>query len=184
MYLQKVSPDKCYATGKGLEVAELGKRATAVLHVVDNKGKACTTPVETPTYELVSEMTGEKIDCFVKKTDASQYEISYQPTSRGRHQLYIKVEGEHIKGSPFTVAVKLPVQKLGTPIKTITGVENPWGAAVNIVAEDTGHHILPTGEKLRPLGSQYGQFRNPCGVAVHAMVKARCGFRQLLHKKV
>ena len=80
----------------------------------------------------------------MKKTEASQYEISYQPTSRGRHQLHIKVEGEHIKGSPFPVVVKLPVRKLGTPIKTIGGVNKPWGVAVNkrgdiIVTENSGH---------------------------------------------
>ena len=177
VYLQKVSPEKCYATGKGLEVAEFGERATAVLHVIDQKGKACTTPVEILTCELVSEMTSEKIDCSVKKTEASQYEISYQATSRGRHQLLIKVEGEHIKGSPFPVTVKLPVQKLGTPIKTISGVKGPWGVAVNqrgevIVAEASGYCVSifsSTGEKLRSFGSYgsgHGQFKIPCGVAV------------------
>ena len=96
MYLQKVSPEKCYATGKGLEVAKLGERATAVLHVIEQKGKACTTPVETLTCKLVSEMTSEKIDCSVKKTEASKYEISYQATGR-RYQLHIKVEGSTSK---------------------------------------------------------------------------------------
>ena len=111
VYLSHVYPDKCYATGKGLEVAEPGKRATAVLHIVDQKGKACSLPVETTcmTCELVSENTGKKIDCSVKKTEASdQYEISYQATSGRRHQLHIKVDGEHIKGSPFHITVKHP----------------------------------------------------------------------------
>jgi tripartite motif-containing protein 2/3/tripartite motif-containing protein 71 len=108
VFLQQISPEKCYATGKGLEVAEPGERATAVLHVVDHNGKACITPVENLTSEFVSESTGEKIDCTVKKTDTNgQYELSYQATSRGRHQLYIKVEGEHIKRSPFPVTVKV-----------------------------------------------------------------------------
>ena len=174
VYLQELSPEKCYATGKGLqEVAKFGERATAVLHVIDHKGKACTTPVEILTCELVSDVTGEKIDCSVKKTEAGQYEISYQATSRGRHQLHIKVEGEHIKGSPFPVTV---IKKLGTPIKTISGVK-PWGVAVNqmgevIVAEMIGHCVTifsPTGEKLRSFGSMgsgHGQFNDPHGVAV------------------
>jgi tripartite motif-containing protein 2/3/tripartite motif-containing protein 71 len=179
VYIPKMSPKKCYATGKGLEVAKPGERATAVLHVVDQKGKACSTPVETLTCELVSESTGEKIDCSVKKTEASgQYEISYQATSHGGHQLHIKVEGEHIKGSPFPVTVKLPAQKLGTPIKTISGVKGPWGVAVNrrgeiIVSEGGSAHCIsifsPTGEKLRSFGSRgsgYGQFNSTRGVAV------------------
>ena len=175
VFLAHTSPEKCYATGKGLEVAKLGERATAVLHVIDRKGKACTTPVEILTCELVSEITGEKIDCSVKKTEASQYEISYQATSRGRHQLHIKVEGEHIKGSPFPVTV---IKKLGTPIKTISGVKWPWGVAVNqsgeviVAAESSGHCVTifnPTGEKLRLFGSKgsgQGQFNDLRGVAV------------------
>jgi tripartite motif-containing protein 2/3/tripartite motif-containing protein 71 len=178
VYISKVSPEKCYAIGKGLEVAKLGERATAVLHVVDQKEKACSTPVETLTCELVSESTGEKIDCSVKKTEASgQYEIIYQATRRGSNQLHIEVEGEHIKGSPFPVIVKLPVQKLGSPIKTISGVKGPWGVIINqreeiIVAEGNGHCISifsPTGEKLQSFGSQGSertQFTCPQGVAV------------------
>jgi tripartite motif-containing protein 2/3/tripartite motif-containing protein 71 len=178
IFLQEAAPEKCYATGKGLEVAEPGERATAVLHVVDQKGKACSTPVETLTCELVPESTGKKIDCSVKKTEANgQYQISYQATSGRRHQLHIKVEGEHIKGSPFPVTVKLPVQKLGTPIKNISGLKGPWGVAVNqrgeiIVAECSGYCVSifsPAGEKLRSFGSKgsgHGQFSELCGVAV------------------
>ena len=175
--LQKTCPEKCYATGKGLEIAEPGERATAVLHVVDHYEKAYSTPMETVSCELGSEVTCEKMDCSVKKTEGNQYEISYQPTKRGRYQLHIKVEGEHIKGSLFPVTVKLPVQKLGTPIKTISGLKRPWGVAVNkrgevIVAEGSGHCVSifsPTGEKLRSFGSYgsgHGQFNGPRGVAV------------------
>ena len=174
VFQQIVAPKKCYATGKGLETAEPGERATAVLHVVDHKEEYYTTPVETVTCELVSEI---KIDCSVKETEASQYEISYQPTSRGRHQLHIKVEGEHIRGSPFPVTVKLPVQKLGTPIKTVSGVNKPWSVAINqrcevVVAECSGRCVSifsPTGEKLRLFGSQGlgdERFNRPLGVAV------------------
>ena len=178
VFLQCTSPRKCYAIGKGLEVAKLGERTTAVLHVVDQKENVCSTPVETLICELVSESTGERIDCSVKKTAASgQYEISYQPTSGRRHQLQIKVEGEHIKGSPFPVTVKLPVQKLGTPIKTISGVKKPRGVAFNqrgeiIVAEGNRYCITffsQSGDKLQSFGSEgagYGEFKCIEGVAV------------------
>ena len=146
VYLKESSPENCYATGRGLERAEPGERATAVLHVVDHNGKACSTPVETVTCELVSEITDEKRDCSVKRTEDSLYEISYQPTRRGRYRLHIKMEGENIKGSPFPITVKLPIEKLGTLIKTIGGVKEPWGVAVNkkgeiVVAEYSGHCI-------------------------------------------
>jgi hypothetical protein len=55
VFIQQISPEKCHATGKGLEVAQPGERAAAVLHVIDLRGKSCSTPVETLTCELVSE---------------------------------------------------------------------------------------------------------------------------------
>ena len=151
---QRVSPEKCHVKGKGREVAKLGERATAVLHVVDNERKTYTKPVESLICELVSESTGEKIDCSVKKAEAiGQYEISYQATSRGRHQLHVILEGKHIIGSPFPVFVKMPLDQLGKAMKTITGriidngelhdLDRPWGVAINskgniIVAEHGG----------------------------------------------
>ena len=178
VYLKIVSPEKCYATGKGLETAEPGERATAVLNVVDNKEKACPVPVDSLTCELVSGTAGEKKDCSLKKIGDSRYEISYQPASRGRHQLHIKVEGDHIKGSPFPVTVKLPVQKLGTQVKTIGGVNRPWRVTVSqkgeMIVSDGHRHCVsifsPAGEKLlRSFGSHgsgCGQFIDPRGVVV------------------
>lgn len=130
----------------------------------------------TLTCQLVSESTGEKIDCSVKKAEASngQCEISYKATNHGRHQLHIKVDGGYIKGSPFPVTV---LRKFGTPIKTISGVIGPWGVAINqkgeiIVVESGGLCISifdPKGEKIQSFGShgsENGQFDEPHGMAV------------------
>ena len=179
VYLPEACPKKCTATGKGVEVAKVGERAPAVLHVVDEQGKVCSTPVETVSCELVSECDGKKTKCVVKKTEASQYEVSYQAPSRGRHHLHVKVKREYIKGSPFPVTVKLPVEKLGTPIKTIGDLNQPWGVAVNkrddiIVAEFgmNGESIFSlAGKKVKSFGSRgsgNGQFSGPEGVAVDA----------------
>ena len=179
VYIQEMSLEKCYTTSKGLGVAKLAERATAVLLVVDDKGKACDVPVEAVTSELESESMRKKTKCVVKKTEASQYEISYQPTSRGRHQLHIKVEGGHIKRSPFLVIVKLPVQKLGTPTKIIGGLKGPWGVAVNkkgdiIVVEYGGSCVSifsPEGGRIKSFGScgsNDRQLNCAAGVAVDA----------------
>ena len=177
VYLQ-ASPEKSYATGKGLGVTRCNERATAIVHIVDDVGKACPTPAEALTSELITETHREKIDCIVKKTKANgQYEISYQATNRGRHQLHIKVEGEHIKGSPFPVTVKLPVEKLGSPIKIIGGLKKPYSVAINqkgniIVSESGGHYVSifsPAGKKIKSFGSRgssLGQFNTPKGVAL------------------
>ena len=41
LYESEVCPQKCYATGRGLEVAKIGENATAILHVLDQQGEAC-----------------------------------------------------------------------------------------------------------------------------------------------
>ena len=170
-------PSKCHATGKGIEAAVVGEMSTAVLQAVNFKGQPCEEPIQSSECELVSELSGTRTRGSVERKGQSQYEINYQPTIKGRHQLHIKVEGQHIRGSPFSMSAKSPVEKLGTPIQTFRGVRTPFGVAINqrgevIVTEYGGHCVSvfsPSGEKLRTFGtygSGQGQFRCPCGVAV------------------
>ena len=172
-----LDPSKCHTTGKGLEVAVVGKKSTAILHAVRYEGKACEEPIKSMECELVSEITGTRASCSVERRGQSQYEISYQPTIKGRHQLHIKVGGQHVRGSPSSVAVKSPVEKLGTPILTLDGVRKPMGLAINqrgeVVVTELDRHCVsvfsPSGEKLRSFGthgSGQEQFYCPCGVAV------------------
>ena len=177
VYTPPVSPERCYATGKGLEVATVGEQATAILHAMDADGKECEQPLVNTSCELVSDAGGPTVKAAIQKKEKNKHTISYQPTHRGRHQLHIKVEGVPIRGSPFGVVARLPIHKLGTPIKTIGGLNRPWGVAVNqrgeiIVAENSGHcvSILSSiGEKIRTFGSwgsAQGQFNKPRGVSV------------------
>ena len=177
VYSHPVSSERCYATGKGLKVATVGEQATTILYVMDADGKECEQPLVNTSCELVPDTGGPTVKAAVQKKEKNKYTISYQPTHRGRHQLHIKVEGVPIRGSPFGVVARLSIQKLGTPIKTIGGLNRPWGVAVNqrgeiIVAEYRGHCISifsSIGEKIRTFGSEgsaQGQFNVPCGVAV------------------
>ena len=166
-------PSQCHATGKGLEVAVVGEKSTAIVQANDFKG-AKQVALQ---CELVSQLTGVMVRGNVRRRGESHYEINYQPTIKGRHQLLIKIKDQHIRGSPFPVTAKIPVEKLGTPIRTIGGLNRPWGVAINrkgemVITEYAGHCITvlsPSGEKLRSFGthgSGRGQFYNPCGVAV------------------
>ena len=168
-------PSKCHVTGKGAEVAAVGVKSTATLHVVNSAGIQLVRD-ESLECELVSEITGTRASCSIERR-VSQYEISYQPTIKGRHQFHVKVEGQHVRGSPFSVAVKSPVEKLGTPILTIGGLKEPRGVAINkmgevVVTEEDKHCVSvfsSLGVKVRSFGtpgSGHGQFNYPLGVAV------------------
>ena len=173
-----ISAKKSYATGKGLEEAVQGEETTAVVHIRDGEGRVYPAPVKSLSCELISESNHDQVKGAVREIEAGKYEISYKATGRGRHQLHIKVEGECIKGSPFPVAVKIPVQKLGTAVRTIGGMNRPWGVAVNqngevVVAEYGGHCVSifnSKGEKVRLFGScgaGNGQFSQPHGIAIN-----------------
>ena len=169
IYSHSVHPENCYATGKGLEVAVAQKHNTVTLHIIDAKGQACEEPL--PLAAISCELDSvSHIKCA--KKEGNKYELSYQPTRRGQHQLHVRVEGKHIKGSPFPVTT---VKSLTTPTGSIKDLQKPYGITVNqsgqiMVTER--HHISvfnPNGEKYKTFGecgSDDGQFMFPHGVAM------------------
>ena len=169
-------PSRCHITSKGAEfTVQVGERSTAILQAINFEGKPCEELImKSLECEIVSEIADTRAGCSVEGRGQGQYKISYQPTIKGKHQLHIKVQGQHVKGSPFHVAVKSPVERLGTPIRTIGGVRRPWGVAINqkgevVVAERGGHCVSvfsPNGEKIPSFGTKVGRFQSPSGVAI------------------
>ena len=167
-------PSKCHIAGKGAEAAVVGGKSTANLQAINFAGKPCEEPIKSLECELVSEITGTRASCSVERRGQSQYEISYQPTIKGKHQLHIKVQGQHIRGSPLSLAAKSPVEKLGDPILTIDEIGCLGGVAVNqrgevVVAEKGGDCVSvfsPSGEKLRSFGKHGSGQGEPRGVSV------------------
>ena len=173
----KVCAEKSFATGKGLEVAIVNEKTTASVYALDHHGKPYVHNIHRMTCELTSDSDAKTIEGSIRRTKDNQYDISYRSSSLGRHKLLIKIDGKHIKASPFAVTVTRPIERLGTPIMTITGLSEPWGVVVNkkgeiIIAEKGADCISvysQVGEKLRSFGSkgsEQGQFYEPRGVAV------------------
>ena len=170
-----VCPEKCYATGQGLEVATVGKRITVTVHAIDIEGSEFVTPLPFISCELVPS-SGERMKCTVKPSNSNEYQVDYRLTRRGRHQLHIKVLGQHIRGSPFTV-LDLRMIEAPTRSRIITDLNKPWGVAldkrgqIGIIAEYGKHciSIYSSGKKIRSFGqkgSAPGQFQYTRGVAV------------------
>ena len=182
-------PLKCYVIGKGIKAAVVGEISTAVLQSINFKGQPCEELIQSSEFVLVPELSHTKTRGSFDRKGQSQYEINYQPTIKGRHQLYVKVEDQHIRGSPFTISATLPVEKLGTPILYFRAVTSPHGVAINqrgevIVAEWDEHCVSVfshSGMKLRTFGSRgsgLGQFDHLCGVTVDGegcILVADCG---------
>ena len=104
---------------------------------------------------------------------SSTYELSYTPTTRGRHQLTVRIGNTEI--GTFQVFVQHPPTQLGTPVRTIEGVQ-PMYVAVGdkgelfvtehwdyqyTVLDVQGQRVLTTGSRgAPPFG--YGK---PTGIA-------------------
>ena len=153
-------PSQCHATGKGLEVGIVEQTSTAILQTCNSKGEPCTEPVTSLECRLVSEINGIVVMGSFKKLEGqNQYEISYQPTTKGRHQLHISIQGQPIRESPFCPTVTSSVVNLGAPMHTIAEVKSPWGIAINcngeiVVSERISGHIstyTPSGKKIRTI---------------------------------
>ena len=108
----------------------------------------------------MSEITGATaIGSFKRLEGQNRYEISYQPTIKGRHQLHISIQGQPIRESPFDPAVTSSIANLGAPIHTIAEVEDPFGIAINhrgeiVVSELDSCHIstyTPSGRKVQTI---------------------------------
>ena len=165
-------PSKCHATGKGLEVGIVGQTSTAVLQVCNSKGEPCTEPVTSLECKLVSEITGATATGSFKKLEGqNRYEISYQPTIKGGHQLHISILGQPIRESPFCPAVTSSIANLGATIHTIAGVVDPYDIAINhrgeiVVSEPDNGHVstyTPTGKKVQTIDLKGPQ---PSGLAL------------------
>ena len=153
------NPSKCHTAGKGLEVGIVGQTSTAILQAFNSKGEPCTEPVTSLECKLVSDLTGVTATGSFKKLEGqNRYEISYQPTIKGGHQLHISIQGQPIRGSPFRPAVTSSIMNLRAPIHTIAGAKDPYGIIVNhkgeiVVSMYSGHisTYTPCGKKIQSI---------------------------------
>ena len=110
-------------------------------------------------------------------TSPSLYKVSYTPVSRGQHKLHVQVNDREINGSPFTVTVYPDPRQLGLPVRTVTGLNRPYGIVFNshqemIVSECNCHRMSIfdiKGQKVRTCGSHddsSNQMIRPAGISI------------------
>ena len=101
------------------------------------------------------------IEPKVKALSQSCYEVSYTPASRGRHNLSLKINGEHIAGSPFGVFIQIPHSELKEPVATNTDVKGPTGLHISgdriVISDYGGDQILVYSRELKRVGKIGGK---------------------------
>ena len=166
------------ADGKGIREAIVGLEAQLVVTTRNKKCQSSYDNNDCVTLEI-SNRQGENCAAEVQVQDNKDgsYKIKYFAKETGTCSASVKVNGEHIRGSPFEVQVKprqfRPVLSFGQQI-----LQNPFGVAVNqqdqIAVSDVGNHEIhlfkSDGTHIKSFGgkgAQHGEFDFPSGTVYH-----------------
>ena len=171
-YLEEREPPSI-ADGKGISEAIVGLEAQLV---VTTRNKKCQPCYDNDCVTLeISNRQGDNCAAEVQVQDNKDgtYKIKYFAKETGTCSASVKVNGEHIRGSPFEVQVKprrfRPVLSFGEQI-----LKKPWGVAVNeqdeiAVSNVSNHtiHLFKNDGTLKKCfgqqGAKHGEFNWPCG---------------------
>ena len=176
-YLKEREPPSI-ADGKGISEAIVGLEAQLVVTTRNKKCQQCYDNNDCVTLE-VRNREGDNCAAEVQVQDNKDgtYKIKYFAKETGTCSASVKVNGEHIRGSPFEVPVKprkfRPVLSFGEQI-----LKHPWGVAVSeqdeIAVSDVGNHKIhlfkSDGTHIKSFGgkgAKHGEFHSPSGTAYH-----------------
>ena len=127
-----IDPAKCRVHLE--ESAEVGKifKGTLIARLSDNKptNRMCKV-----SCQVKSLHNGVIAACNIENDGLGGYSIQYTPTVRGRHELTVLIDGQHVAGSPFPVFVSIHPTQLGKPVKVWNGVTLPFGIRENSKGE-------------------------------------------------
>ena len=180
---RKTNPKGSTVEGRGISEGTVGLMAEIVVITRNIMGEQVYDQNNRVTMEIRNHR-GQ--DCSTKpqihdNKDGS-YKISYFAKETGTYQTSVKVNGEHVRGSPFKTEFKprmfKPVLSFGK-LGSADGMLNwPWGIAVNDKDEiavidcynnrvqmfrSDGTHLRSFGRK----GNQQGEFNFPAGITFY-----------------
>ena len=124
----RIDPSKC--TVHLEEAAEVGKVSKGTLITRDSNNKQTKRNYKV-SCQIKSLHNGVITDCNIDDDGSGRYSIQYTPTVRGRHELTVLIDGQHVAGSPFPVFVSIHPTQLGKPVKVWGGVYYPVGITAN-----------------------------------------------------
>ena len=196
---QSASSNTCLVSGPGLLSATANHPTHVIVELGDSSGRPYSQQ-QTVTAELVPQFTSQgtptsggrwpwskktqsrselfqPLDVAVAMISSSQYEVSYTAIKRGQHKLHVRVDGNEIHDSPFTITTYPDPTQLGSPVRVMTDLKEPYGITFNsrgelMITEHGGHRVSvfdTKGQRIQKLGSHGDrpeQMKYPAGIAV------------------
>ena len=159
-------------------IAYCGHKVEFKIIVKDSKGKNCIKGGSQLCVQLKS-FTGDVTTGEVRDNNDGSYMASFVAEQVGEAKLSVAINGEQIKGSPYSIVVDRNYQSIDKPSKIVNNngsMGNPWGIAFGrnglwAVADYSNHcvYIFDDNDQLfkkfGSSGSGDGQFSSPRGVA-------------------
>ena len=173
-------PSESLAEGEGLKEGTVGRKAKFKLITRNAERKQGYDKRDRVTVEIRDEKEQECVTKVkVEDMKDSTYHASFHPRIEGTFKLHVKVNEEHIRGSPFTISVK-PFEVcflIGKKGKDNGMFKYPRGVAVTdkdeiVVADQWNHRVQvfdSNGTFLRSFGHKgenAGEFKYPDGIAI------------------
>ena len=181
--LSQTKASESLAEGDGLKEGTVARKAQFNLITRNAERKQWYDERDRVTVEIKNEQERECVT-QVKIDDNKNgiYKITYFPIVQGTFKLLVKVNGEHISCSPFTVILKpfqvKPVLSFGKEGSGDGMFKYPYGVAVSdgdeiVVADSSNHRVQvfdSNGTFLRSFGhggKNAGEFNRPNGIAIN-----------------
>ena len=171
------------AEGEGLKEGTVARKAQFNLITRNEERKQCYDERDRVTIEIKDEQERECVtEVQIDNNENGIYKVTYYPRVHGTSKLLVKVNGEHISCSPFTVILKpfqvKPVLSFGKEGSGEGMFNSPYGVAVSdrdeiVVADRHNHRVQvfdSNGTFLRSFGHKGendGEFNYPIGIAVN-----------------
>ena len=181
--MQQTEASQSVAEGKGIEEAIVGGEAEFVLTTRNAEGRRCYNEQDRVTVEIRDEQGREcATEVGINCNEDGSHKVSYSTKDQGKYKVTVKVNGKHVRDSPFSIEVKSfhlsPVLSFGKKDSSVGMFKGPWGVAVNardeIAVTDCENHrvqIFNSGGKyLRSFGREgdkAGELKYPRGITFH-----------------
>ena len=182
-FKRKCNPKESTVEGKGISEGTVGLKAEIVVKTRNILGEQV---YHQNNHVSMVIRNHEGHDCSTKlqmhDNEDGSYKISYFAKEWGACQASVKVNGEHVRGSPFKTELKprlfKPVISFGKQGSAVGMFDFLWGIAVNdkdeIAVSDRNNHRIQKftndGTQLKSFGTEGNhkrQFNWPTGIAFY-----------------
>ena len=180
-YVTNTCADRSSAKGKGINEAIVGLESNFLLTTRNAEGEQCYNERDSVTVEIKNQQGHDcATEVRLKDEKDGSYKVRYFLKDTGKCQVSVKVNEEHIRGSPFPVKPKprqfRHVLSFGQQGSSVGMQCCPYGVAVNerdeIVVSDIDNHRVQVfssdGTYLRSFGrkgDKQGELNRPIGIA-------------------